>query len=487
MSSELNLKAFIWGLGVIQPATPEEVQNFILQVLLKQSNKEFDMQITAQKLLDEDYIRCVSKKNKLYSITHEGDEFLGNKLRALKDKERLYLLKSTRDVNFSGKGASERNSGGASPLKQASSSTKVSPRPEISLSSGPQPQIQRNLWPRVYLQLNIGSKPEAPLNSINLNFYSANSIPSKFDNLGHAILTTSELIGVSSYLLKDFCNNTQKYYRYFEIPKKSGKGVRVICAPRAFLKTVQYWILDYFLLRLKQHESCYSYRKNKSIKDNANAHINKKFILCMDIESFFDNISIKQVVQCFTENSISPHLAILFAKLVTLNGSLPQGAPTSPIISNSHLYEFDDYISKYCAENNLSYSRYADDLTIGSDDYDALKKMEKLITEELGSFGLIINKGKTRIISFNGCQIVTGVAINNGELRPTRKHRKEVRALFHRAEIERSVELLPKLYGHLNYLKSFRNGDSPKNIQKYQSIIDRLKLLRNIEGFGSET
>ena len=477
MNSELNHKTFIWALGVIQPATPNEVQNFVIEMLLKQPIKEFDIETTVKKLLDESFIRCVSKKNKLYSITHEGDEFLGNKLRALKDKERLYLLKSLRNVSFANKGASERNTGGASPLKQARSSTKVSPRPEVSLSSGPLPQTQRNFWPRVYWQLNIGSKPEAPLTSTHLNFYSANSIPSKFDSIDDAVITLSELVGVSSYLLKDFCNHTEKYYRDFEIPKKSGKGVRAISAPRAFLKTIQYWILDYFLIRLKEHDSCYSYRKNKSIKDNANVHLNRKFILCMDVESFFDNITVKQVAKCFVENKIEPQLAALFAKIVTLNGALPQGAPTSPVISNSHLYEFDELFSKYCIDNNLSYSRYADDLTIGSDDYGPLKKVENLISEKLSSYQLKLNQKKTRIVSSNSCQIVTGVAINNGELRPSRKHRKEVRALFHKAEVEKNVEILPKLYGHLNYLKSFNNGDTPKNIQKYQSIIDKLKNI----------
>ncbi|MGW7676754.1 retron St85 family RNA-directed DNA polymerase [Shewanella sp. S23-S33] len=477
MSSELNLKTFIWGLGVIQPATPNEVQHFIIQMLLKQSNKEFDIEKTVEKLITDGLIRCVSKRNKLYSITHEGDDFLGNQLRALKDKERLYLLKSVRDVSFVDKGASERNMGGASPLKQARSSTKVSPRPEIPLSSGPLPQTQKNFWPRVYWQLNIGSKSEAPLTSTHLNFYSANSIPRKFDSIDDAIITISELVGVSSYLLKDFCNQTEKYYRYFEIPKKSGKGVRVICSPRAFLKTVQYWILDYFLIRLKEHENCYAYRKNKSIKDNANVHLNRKFILCMDIESFFDNISTKQVAKCFVQNKIEPELAILFAKIVTLNGALPQGAPTSPIISNSYLYKFDEFISKYCLDNKLSYSRYADDLIIGSDDYDSLKNIKDLISEKLNSYSLNLNKNKTRIVSYNSCQIVTGVAINNGELRPSRKYRKEVRALFHRTEVENNIDLLPKLYGHLNYLKSFENGDTPKNLKKYQSIIDKLKLL----------
>ncbi|MFC0119929.1 retron St85 family RNA-directed DNA polymerase [Pseudoalteromonas xiamenensis] len=483
MSSELNLKTFIWGLGVIQPATPDEVQNFVIEMLFKQSMKEFDIEATVKKLLGEGFIKCVSKRNRLYSITHEGDEFLGNKLRALKDKERLYLLKSLRDVSFLDKGASERNTGGVSPPKQARTSTKVSPRPEVSLPSGPLPQNQRNFWPRVYWQLNIGSKPEAPLTSTHLNFYSANSIPNQFDSIDDAIITMSELVGVSSYLLKDFCSRSEKYYREFEIPKKSGIGVRVICAPKAFLKTVQYWILDYFLFRLKEHESCYSYRKNKSIKDNATVHLNRKYILCMDIESFFDNISLKQVAKCFIENKIEPKLAALFAKIVTLNGALPQGAPTSPVISNSHLYEFDEFISIYCLDNDLSYSRYADDITIGSNDYSSLKKVEKLITEKLSAYQLKLNQKKTRIVSSNSCQIVTGIAINNGELRPSRKHRKEVRALFHKAEVEKNVELLPKLYGHLNYLKSFNNGDTPKNIQKYQSIIDKLNKHKNIGGF----
>lgn len=475
MSSELNLKAFVWALGVVQPATSEEVENFIKHILLKQPNAEFDLQLTVNKLSAQGYITCVSKRNKLYSITHVGDEFLGNKLRALKDKERLYLLKSTRNANFSVKGASERNTGGVSPLTQASSSTKVSPRPEVSLSQGPLPQNQRNFWPRVYLQLNIGSKPEAPLNSINLNFFSSNHMPREFDDITHATATLSELIGVSSYLLKDFCNNAYKYYREFEVPKKSGKGFRVICAPKTFLKTVQHWILDYLLHRLVQHDSCYSYRKNKSIKDNAEAHINRKYILCMDIESFFDNIHKEEVFNCFIKNKMDPNLSILLSNIVTLNGSLPQGAPTSPIISNSYLYKFDEDISKYCSDNNLSYSRYADDLTIGSDDYTSLKEIEKLIEKSLSVFRLKVNKKKTRIISSNSCQLVTGVTINNGTLRPPRKYRKEVRALFYKAEIERNVDLLPKLYGHLNYLKSFKNGDTPVNIKNYQLIIDKLK------------
>lgn len=479
VSSELNVKAFLWAIGVIQPATSEEVKNFLIHTLLRQSDANFDLQLTVEKLLKENLIRCVSKKNKLFSMTHSGDEFLGNRLRVLKDKERLYLLKSVRDVNIKYKGASGRNTGGVSPLKQARTSTKVSPRPEISLVSGPLPQTQRDLWPRVCWQLNIGSKSEAPLppssKSINLNFYNNNSIPKKFDSVQHATVTVSELIGISSYLLTDFCDNTNAYYREFKIPKKSGKGFRHLHAPKTFLKTFQYWVLDYFLFRLRQHDNCFSYRKNISIKDNASVHLNRKYILCMDIESFFDSISTNQVYKCFLENKIDNYLAQLLSSLLTLNNALPQGAPTSPIISNSYLYDFDEYIYKTCSALNLSYSRYADDLTVGSNDYQSLKKIERLIKIKLREFGLKVNKNKTRIISSNSCQIIAGVAINNGKLRPSRKYRKEVRALFYKAEIDNNVEFLPKLCGHLNYLKSYENGDSEGNIKKYQSIIDKLK------------
>lgn len=482
MSSELNSKVFVWGLGVIQPATPEEVKTFLLFMLSSDQEIEFDLLLTTQKLIKVGLIRCVSKKNDLYSLTHEGDGFLGNNLRSLKDKERLFLLKSIRDVSFNVKGASERNMSGVSPLERLRSSTKVSPRPEFPLSSGPLPQNQRKFWPRVYEQLGIGSQSVAPLHSINLNFYSVNALP-KIDSIKTAVISVSELMGISSYLLYKFCSDTEKYYREFEIPKKSGKGLRSISAPRAFIKTTQYWILDYFLYRLRQHESCFSYRNNVSIKDNASIHLNKKFILCVDIESFFDNITVDQVKACIERSKINPYLAILFSKILTLNDSLPQGAPTSPLISNSHLYEFDEKLSKYCATQGLSYSRYADDLTIGSDEYGSLKGVENLIKKELHLLGLSVNNTKTRIISSNSCQIVTGIAINNGEVRPTRKYRKKIRALFHKAQVEGDFDLLPQLYGHLNYLNSFKNGDTSNNIKKYQSIIDNLKLARKIGKF----
>lgn len=155
--------------------------------------------------------------------------------------------------------------------------------------------------------------------------------------------------------------------------------------------------------------------------------------------------------------------------------SLPQGAPTSPIISNAYLYEFDQKMYEFCVRNGMTYSRYADDLTIGSTDYTQLKSCIIFISEQLTKLELTINERKTRIISNNNAQVITGVCINNEQLRPSRKFRKEVRAAFHNAKLNNDKGSLPRLYGYLNYLSSFDSGDTPHNISEYKSIIDRIK------------
>ncbi|MFT6910154.1 MAG: hypothetical protein ACJAS1_006882 [Oleiphilaceae bacterium] len=479
MTGQINIKIFTWAIGVTQPSTPEEALDYITRILSKNDDMytDLDISLTIDSALKEGFIYCVSKKNNLYSLTNLGDINLGNKLRVLKDKNRLYLLKSMRNASFKNEGVPVRNRSGGSPLISARLDTEVSPRPEVSLGSGPHPQSQRNFWPRVYQQLKIGSKSGAPSLSINLNYYSSNRLP-QIQSEAEAIFALAELIGVSAFLLRDFYSSTERYYRSFEIPKKSGKEARVINAPRTFIKTTQHWLLDYFLYRLRQHETCFSFRAKLSIKDNAAVHLNKHFVLSLDIKNFYGEISRNKVKACFEENNINIFLAEIFSKIVTLNESLPQGAPTSPIISNSLLYEFDVKMSEYSKMKEVSYSRYADDLTFGSDEYNVLEIIVQLVAAELGKIELKLNNSKTRIVSSNNCQIVTGVAINNGELRPSRKYRKKIRALFYKAELDSNTDLLPKLCGHLNYLESFGNGDTSHNLTNYRQTINKLKLKK---------
>ncbi|ECF0472672.1 RNA-directed DNA polymerase, partial [Salmonella enterica subsp. enterica] len=158
------------------------------------------------------------------------------------------------------------------------------------------------------------------------------------------VTAISSCIGISPGLITAMIKSPKRYYRTFNLRKKSG-GFRPILAPRKFIKTIQYWLKDHVLNRLKIHSSCYSYRSGVSIKDNAINHIKKKFVANIDIADYFGSINKKMVKDCFYKNNIPEHVINTISGIVTYNDVLPQGAPTSPIISNAILFEFDEEMS----------------------------------------------------------------------------------------------------------------------------------------------
>ncbi|TOM03604.1 hypothetical protein CGH85_22745 [Vibrio parahaemolyticus] len=133
------------------------------------------------------------------------------------------------------------------------------------------------------------------------------------------------------------------------------------------------------------------------------------------------------------------------------------------------------FISDFCSSYNITYSRYSDDLTFGGDDKSDLEAIIGIVKKSLSEFNLNIKDNKTRLLSENNTQIVTGVAINNGVLRPSRRFRKTVRAIFHNALVTESVGSILMLSGYLHYLKSFESGETPHNIKAYEDIIEKLK------------
>jgi len=480
MLPHINLKAYLWALGVIQPANPEEVHNF-LKFMNKNNNDIYESSAIAEAIeysSEHLLIELVSKKSNLFVLSLAGGEFLGKQLRLLRDKNRLLLLKSLRNASFNLEGSPEQEMDGASSSTTFRLTLKDAPRPEESLSSGPLPQSQRFFWPRVSEQLRIGSNSGDSSTPIKLNYYSRNKISTKADI--SATESLAELIGVSPRLLSSMAKSPEKQYRTFTMQKKSG-GSREINSPRAFIKTVQYWISDYFLYRLKVHDNCFSYRKGLSIKDNARLHLNKKYVLCLDIESFFDNINHVDVVKLLINEGVDRNLSIIMSALLTLNDKLPQGAPSSPVISNAYLYHFDCMMTKMSTEYDVAYSRYADDLTFSGNEKSILEDIKRIANQGLKDINLKINVSKTRILNENNSQVVTGIAINNGELRPNRKFRRKVRIIFHQARMSGDAQRLSTLRGYLNYLQSFENGDSVGNLDKFKDTISYLEGLRKLD------
>ena len=129
-----------------------------------------------------------------------------------------------------------------------------------------------------------------------------------------------------------------------------------------------------------------------------------------DVDNFFPSMSVREIELIFTRIGYSKRLSNLLAKLCCRDGSLPQGAPTSPALSNIFMIPFDDAISSYCKKLNIKYTRYADDLTF-SGDFDTDATLE-VVKTKIGELGLSLNADKTKIMGRDQAQLVTGVVVN---------------------------------------------------------------------------
>src|SRR5690606_33872190 len=172
----------------------------------------------------------------------------------------------------------------------------------------------------------------------------------------------------------------------------------------------------------------------------------------------FGSISTKNVYMLCINHGFGKQLSLTISKLVTLHGSLPQGAPTSPHISNAFLYDFDEMMQELCLEKGVSYTRYADDITFSGESKEVLLALIGRCESFLSRKGLSLKKEKTRIASAQASQRVTGLVVNSA-VNPPREYRRRVRAMFHRAfnHPGEYVDRVNELKGHLSYLSSFES------------------------------
>ena len=237
------------------------------------------------------------------------------------------------------------------------------------------------------------------------------------------------------HLTPDFIKAKTKYpkYKSFKIQKRNGSK-REICAPNFELKILQKWILLNVLERETLSESVMAFRKGKNgIKENAQFHMGSRYILEMDLKDFYPSITFYMVKNLFNKKfGYSDEISDVFAKLCTYKGVLPQGGITSPAISN-HICKFlDNKLVDFCRLKGIKYSRYADDLTFSCDDFytlkDARSKIEIIINKN-SRFKL--NEDKTRLLAPNGIQRVTGITINQNQLKVSKSLKNKIRAVIY--------------------------------------------------------
>lgn len=254
---------------------------------------------------------------------------------------------------------------------------------------------------------------------VYINKLLTNNIPVIF-NFDHLCL----LQGRTNEYLASVINSSENHYREFNIKKRNG-GVRKISSPYPALLEMQYWIYNNILKTIEINSSAHGFAYKKSILTNSNVHKGQKELLKLDIKDFFPSIEINRIIAIFKQLGYPNNVSYYLASICTYEDYLPQGAPTSPILSNIVSRKLDNRLIKLAKTYNLRYSRYADDLTFSGDNIPA--KLIDYITEIVFEEGFEINESKTRLYKSTGKRIVTGISVSGNELKIPREYKRKLK------------------------------------------------------------
>lgn len=338
-------------------------------------------------------------------------------------------------------------------------------------------------------------------------------------NLINEIRRTSGYRGIEEIggrQLKLYCNPNSRVTRYkkFTIPKKSG-GVREIAAPMPKLRALL-WPVKEILSALYEPAPCVmGFTNCRSVVDNAKLHLGQYYVLNLDLKDFFPSISQARVWKrlqfppfSFTQD-VANVIAGLCAIKVEREGEtkyvLPQGAPTSPILTNIICEQLDRRLSIIAAKNNLRYSRYADDMSFSSM-HSVLSLKGSVYADIVNTIeeqGFTVNPAKTRLQKKGARQEVTGLVISN-KVNTPKKYIRELDLLLYvwerfgyeaalarlvaeRAKIpgksKRNIALEKVIEGKLNYLRMVK-GEKDKVYVKYSTLFKTLTTKQPLEAEG---
>jgi RNA-directed DNA polymerase len=279
-------------------------------------------------------------------------------------------------------------------------------------------------------------------------------------------------------------------YKTFSIAKKSG-GIRVISAPRIKIKIIQWELLKLiqeYYPDIKQ--PVHGFVKDRSIVTNAEQHLNKTFIFNIDLEDFFPSIHFGRVRGIFRNKpfEFSDDVAAVLAHICCKGGKLPQGAPTSPAISNLACRQLDNDLRALAKEYRATYTRYCDDITFSF----TVRKIQDLpkqiintktspISLGAGLEAIIhkssfkINHEKTRLNGHSSRMEVTGITINE-QPNVTRKYVHEIRGMVHSWEKYGLIKAEEHL--GMKYKKQLRSGSTPPFHNVLRGKLLFLKMVR---------
>lgn len=276
-------------------------------------------------------------------------------------------------------------------------------------------------------------------------------------------------LGFPAKTLYGVSNHLSKHYRKVQLPKKNGES-RILSVPDDLLKSIQRKITEVLLVSMPVSQYAKAYRYGGSTTRNAKPHVGKPIVLKLDILHFFDSVRYSTVKdRAFPGEIYGESLRILLTMLCYYRDGLPQGAPSSPAISNIILYEFDEKIGQWCRNRNISYTRYCDDMTFSGDF--CPEDVADFVGAELKKLGFLLNKQKTHVQHSSQQQKVTGIVVNEKLSIPNEDRRNLRQELYycqkygiaghlHRIDVDMPEERYRQhLLGKVNYFLQILPGD----------------------------
>jgi RNA-directed DNA polymerase len=295
----------------------------------------------------------------------------------------------------------------------------------------------------------------------------------------------AQALGLDVKTLRHFsvhsARDRSSHYVVFTVPKRSG-GERLIMAPKTRLKAIQRRLLRILVGRLPVSEYAHGFVPRHSVRSNAGPHVAKRVVLRLDIHDFFPSLHIGRVrgllIALGYDYQVATVLAVLMTEAprqrVSAGESVcfapvgprtcPQGAPTSPGLSNALLVKMDRRLAGLARKHGFSYTRYADDMTFSGDDLEKVHALRHLAGRIVRDEGFVLNREKTRVMRRGTRQTVTGVTVND-VLGLSRQQRRRLRAALHQASQWEGGGLPTPLRGMLAYV-SMLNREQAARLER---------------------
>lgn len=279
-------------------------------------------------------------------------------------------------------------------------------------------------------------------------------------------------------------------YKLHYIEKRHGRGKRLIAQPTAEIKLLQRWAVEKYVTQLPIHKAATAYRLGVSIKDHAAAHAANHYLLKLDFQDFFPSIlGTHFLMHLKSHMKISDEDANLLMRLLfrfdreMQDYVLSIGAPSSPAVSNTVMYDFDNALTNFCKAHDIIYTRYADDLALSTSKPKVLDdafQFIKQLCREMPYPRLQLNDAKTVFTSKKHRRQLTGLILTN-EGKPSlgREKKRLIRSMAHRF----SLNQLPQdQILHLRGLLAFAFSIEPMFFSSINRMIGEEDFHRLMKG-----